>query len=155
MTSLYDDMVAALVATSHFATVGKRADAAAALTGQDANVEALPAAYVIPADEDPSENTLATGGVSQKVRLTVDILIGVSNLTDATSNYSKDAVDGLETAKFKVRSALHGKYLGHADPNYLCNNPLLYAGGYKLGYDASQFWYVAQYSMDVYFRSIT
>lgn len=152
MATLLNDIVSALQATNHFGTVGTRADHANALTMQERNREALPAVYVMPPDDEPGANRLAAGGVSQKVTQTFDLVIGISNLSDPT-NTGAAAVDELEAAKFKVRGALHGKVLGAADPYCECPNPLLYASGYKLGYSQSLFWYLVQYSVDVYYQS--
>jgi len=134
--------------------VGKRADHAAALTGQGKNEEPLPAAYVISPDETPGGNRI-NNAVSQTVTLTFDIVIGVSNLTDNT-NSGLAAVDNLEEAKWEIRKALLGKIFGNTDPKLQArsNGQMEYGGGYKFGYDVSQFWYVVQYSMQTLYQEV-
>ncbi|BBL75578.1 phage tail terminator protein [Methylomagnum ishizawai] len=154
MASVLDDLVTAIQGRGHFATVGKRADHAAALTGQGKNEEPLPAAYVIFPRQIPGENRM-NNAVSQITTLTFDIVVGVSNLADNT-NSGLAAVDDLDEALWEIRKALLGKVFGTTDPKLQArsNGQMEFTEGYPFGYDASQFWYVVQYSMQTLYQEV-
>jgi hypothetical protein len=64
-----------------------------------------PAAYVFPLREDPEPNVAAFGEVSQKVDLTIGVMIFAQNLGDATG---ARALADLASLRDAVKTALHG-----------------------------------------------
>ena len=146
MAGYLSNIIAALEATEHFSTVGRRADLAAALSGSpDFRMADLPAAFVIPPDDEAMPNQTLGRATTQWVTMTLDIVLAISNLTDP-SGLGADAVDALDTAKAKVREALHGQEMGAGDTIYTDMDQMVYVGGYKIGYQNSIYWYVVQYS---------
>lgn len=64
-----------------------------------------PAAYVFPLREDPEPNIAAFGEISQKVIVTIGVMIFAQNLSDATGRAALSDIQALRAA---VKAALHG-----------------------------------------------
>jgi hypothetical protein len=74
----------------------------AALTGPPV---LKPALYVFPLREDPEPNIAAFGEISQKVDVTIGVMIFAQNLGDATG---ARALADIQVLRAAVKAALHG-----------------------------------------------
>lgn len=88
------------------------------------NLQRLPAAYVIPAQETASRNTLSSNAVHQRITSGFSVVIVVSNKRDAVGGAANEDLDSIIT---EVRAALLGWQ--HADADI----GTTYAGGGLLG----------------------
>lgn len=133
-------MIAALIARLDALPVLKLVSGAADFaTAAEAKPLALPAAYLLPLQEQPGANQLSMA-VAQVVTASFGIALAIANVADAKG---RAALADLAA----VRAAVGPALLGWA-PNEDCT-PLEYAGGALLGFKSGVLWwqdvYVTQF----------
>ncbi len=105
---------------------------------------ALPAAYVLPLQEDPSANELGDIGVMQLVRATFGIAYAVANVADGKGRAASIDLQAL-------RRLGMAKLLGWV-PADECS-PLGYGGGAVLGFKNGVLWWQDIFAADFVIKS--